>query len=160
MNTYENNNKKAAEYKSSAIALMIVGILGLIFVGLVFFNVIPINMVPSWKAIACAFMCLFCLFLIITGISSIKTVKSLLTLAKEEDTVTAEVEKWYKEELSKDKIENFIIEHNPEYIKLSESEKYFHRCDVIKFALTKKFMNLNVSFVDNMIEKIYQDLFE
>lgn len=157
---YEDKNNKAIEIKNSAIALIIVGLLCLIIVLLVFFNVIDLHVTVSWKNICCSFMGIFSLFLIITGILSIKSFKVTLNLAKEEDKITEEIEKWYKINITRTKLDNFIQQNVPEYETLNEEELFFYRNSLIYKTLIDTFMNLDEKYAEHMAEVIYSDLYE
>lgn len=156
--TYQNKKEQAEDVKASAYALIIVGIVGLILDTLCVFGVIPLKVSTFTKTITCSTMGFLFLCLIIMGFWSVKSFKNLLNFAKEEDKLTDEIEKWYKKELSAEKIDQMldgVMEDG-----LAEEEKYFHRFEQIKLILTDKFMNLDPAYADNMVETIYQELFE
>ncbi|MDE6742563.1 MAG: hypothetical protein K2J95_01640 [Lachnospiraceae bacterium] len=155
---YQNKMEQAQEVKSSAYALIIVGIVGSVFNILYIFNVIPIRWSTFTKTVTCSVMGVLFLALIIMGFLSVKSFKSLLSFAKEEDKMTGEIEKWYQKELTSEQIDAMLegrMEPN-----LPEEEKYFYRIEQIRHVLTEKFMNLNPAYADNMTEKIYQELYE
>lgn len=158
--SYENKNDKAHEYKSSAIALIIIGIIGLIFYCLIFFNVINLHMTLTFKMISCSAMGIFCIFLIVTGIFSFKQVKTILKDAKEEDVITTEIEKWYRRELKPEDIDDVLRSLNNNFDSLNEGDLFFHRCAIIRGRLRNKFMNLDEKYEEFMTENIYQELFE
>lgn len=155
---YQNKTEQAKEVKSSAVALMIVGTVGLILDILYILNVIPTKWSIFTKTITCSVMGVLFVVLIIMGFLSVKSVKNLLSFAKEEDKMTGEIEKWYQKELTSGQIDN-MLEGRMER-DLPEEEKYFYRIEQIRHVLTEKFMNLDPAYADNMTEKIYQELYE
>lgn len=157
--TYQNKKDKAEDVKASAITLFLVGGVGLIADLLVVFDVTPIHFNLSGKIITCGTMAILFLCMIIFGFVSVKSIKGLRTLAKEEDQLTEEIEKWYHTELSKDIIEDGLFVSEEE-INMPEELKYFKRSQKIRVLLNQKFMNLEQSYSENLIEKIYQEYFE
>lgn len=155
---YQNKREKAEDVKSSAYALIIVGIGGIILDALCVFDIIQIRMSVFTKTITCSVMGFLFICLVVFGILSVKSFKSLLFFAKEEDKMTGEIEKWYKKELSAGQIDAMLADTmDPS---LSEEEKYFPRMEQIRNLMAEKFMNLDPSYADNMAETIYQELFE
>lgn len=159
-NLYEDKKEKVSEVKNSAIALLIVGILGLIFTTLVFFDIINLRMNISWKFISCSVIGIFSLFLLIMGFFSAKSIKNIIKVSNEEDLLTDEITKWYKSSLNKEIIDNAIKNTESDYSSLNEGDLYFYRSAIIKKLLTEKFVNLDESYTEHITEKIYQDLFE
>lgn len=157
---YEDKNNKANEIKNSAIALIIVGIAGLALVLLVFFNIINLQMTVAWKNISCSFMGIFSLFLIITGFLSIKSFKITLNIAKEEDKITEEIEKWYKTNIKRSVLDEILVRSIPEYDTLDEQELFFYRNSLIYKYLNETFMNLDEKYAEHMAEVIYSEIYE
>lgn len=155
---YQNKKEQAEDVKASAYALIIVGVVGLILDALCIFGIIPLKISTFTKTITCSTMGFLFLCLIIMGFWSVKSFKNLLSFAKEEDKLTDEIEKWYKKELTAGKIDGMLSDVME--TGLPEEEKYFHRIEQIKLILTDKFMNLDPAYADNMVETIYQELFE
>lgn len=155
---YQNKREQAQEVRSSAFALIIVGIVGLILNILFIFNVIVIRWSTFAKTVTCSVMSVLFLALIVMGFLSVKSFKSLLSFAKEEDKMTGEIEKWYQKELTSEQIDA-MLEGKMER-GLPEEERYFYRIEQIRHVLTEKFMNLDPAYADNMVEKIYQELYE
>lgn len=165
-NSYENNEihlnnvKKANEVKESAIALIIVGFVGLIFIGLIIFGVINIHLNSIGKCIIGSVMGIFSLFLIVTGFFSINSFKNLLNKTDNEDRITEEITRWYKNELSKDKIDSILIKTGISIDESSKEELFFPRYELIKKILENKFLNLDEKYKEQLCEIIYQELYE
>lgn len=155
---YQNKTEQAQEVKSSAFALLIVGVAGLILTVLYALNVIPIKWSVFTKTVCCSVMGVLFVTLIVMGVLSIKSVKNLLSFAREEDKMTGEIEKWYQKELTSEQIDA-MLEGTMES-SLPEEEKYFYRIEQIRRVLTEKFMNLDPAYADNMTDRIYQELYE
>lgn len=156
--SYLNSNEKAQEMKSSAITLLIVGLLGMAFIVLVFANVIPVKLSVVGKSIFCGGMGVLSLCLLITGALSLKSFKLLKETATDEDNRTAEIQKWYRANLSRDIIEEGLFEGEEE--DTAEELKYFQRIEKIAKLLHSKFMNLDAAYADRIIEDIYQEFYE
>lgn len=156
--SYQKKSAKVEDVKSSAITLFIVGTAGLIVVLLCIFDVLPIHFTLSGKIISCGMMAVLFLTMIIFGFVSMKSVKGLVWLANEEDKLTAEIESWYRENLTAEVIDQGLFDE--EEAKGPEELKYFKRNAKIKFLLAHKFMNLGNDYLENMAEKIYQEIFD
>ena len=155
---YQKKSEKADDMKNSAIALILVGVVGMILVILVFTGVISLNQTLYGKIITCSVMGFLFLVLIVLGFLSIKSFKLLKKNASEEDKMTEEIEKWYKESLTKDIIDNNLF--TAEERKASDEEKYFKRIAKISSLLNDKFMNLENTYSDHITEDIYSYIFE
>lgn len=156
--TYQNKVEKAADVKSSAITLFLVGGIGLTADILCVLDLLPVHFNTTGKIITCGTMGILFLCMVIFGFISMKSIKGLLSQANEEDKLTDEIEKWYKKELTKEIIENGLFTTQEE--SLPDELKYFKRSRKILAVLNHKFMNLDQSYADNMAEKIYQYLYE
>lgn len=155
---YQDKNVQAKEMKNSAYSLILVGVLGLVFVGLVFTNVINLNQAASFKTMFTVATGIFFLALTVMGFMSIKSFKVLEKSASEEDQVSAQIEKWYKENMTAERIDHavkkYVNDNDP------EEEKYFYRSTLIKAVLTENFVNLDDVYVDHIVEEIYSYLYE
>lgn len=155
---YQDKNEKAKEVKGSAFALILVGLMGIVFVGLVAADVIQLNQSPTNKIMFCGAIFVMFLVLTIMGFLSIKSFKLLEKSASEEDQLSNHIEKWYKEKLSAEIIDNamakFIEPDEP------EEEKYFKRIAFIKAVLTENFVNLDNLYVDHIVEEIYSYFYD
>ncbi len=152
---YVNNEEKAEEHKTSAVALLAVGFIGLSLMILFFIGVIPSSMSAFGKYMMCAVMgALFVLF-IVMGFVSFKNSKDFSTKADSENNLTNEIKKYLNETINKETFDD-IYGINAE----NEELKYFDRFKKIKELIYSQFMNLDDSYVERLIDEIYQDLFE
>ena len=158
LGAYQNKNEKAADVKSSAITLFLVGGLGLIADILCVLDLTPIHFTTSGKIITCGTMGILFLCMVIFGFVSMKSFKGLVYQANEEDKLTNEIEKWDKKELTKEIIEEGLFTTQEE--SLPDELKYFKRSRKILALLNHKFMNLDQSYADNIGERIYQYIYE
>ena len=154
---YQRSSDKAEDVKSAVVALLLVGIVGLVCMILIFFNVIPLHLNKFGHYVLPLVMGILFMFLIIFGLLEIKSFKKLKSEASDEDKLDKEIEKWYKESITREIIDKnlFIGEEN-----LPEEEKYFKRYARIQTLLNSKFMNLDNLYSDHICEDIYNYLFE
>lgn len=155
---YQDKNVQAKDMKNSAYALIAVGILGLIFVALVLCDVIQLNQAPTFKKMFCGAISIMFGGFIVGGLLSIKSFKVIAKSASEEDQISAQIEKWYKEKLTVEKVESVVARFVAE--DETEEEKYFYRIGCIKAVLTENFVNLDNAYVDHIVEDIYTYLYE
>lgn len=149
---------RATEYRSSAYALIIVGVGGIAFLILCITGVIGLSIGESVKSIAFFVMLFMFLAFIFLGIRSFVASKAIGALAEDEDDLAANIEIYFKTNYSKEKIDEIAL--SSEDSELSEELKYFKRIEVIKKLLNDKFGELDEAFNDNQIELIFGFLYD
>ena len=149
---------RATEYRSSAYALIIVGVGGIAFLILCITGVIGLAIGESVKSIAFFVMLFMFLAFIFLGIRSFVASKAIGALAEDEDDLAANIEIYFKTNYSKEKIDEIAL--SSEDSELSEELKYFKRIEVIKKLLNDKFGELDEAFNDNQIELIFGFLYD
>lgn len=153
-----NKTTKAKDVKASAFTLFLVGGIGLLVDLLFIFDLTPVKFTLSGKIISCGGMALLFLTMIIFGFHSLKSVKSIEWLASTEDALTEEIVHWYRENLTRELIDQGLF--SPEEMSQPDELKYFKRNAKIIYLVSHKFMNLNREYLENIAEKIYQELFD
>ncbi len=98
---------------------------------------------------------LFLLF-IIMGLISMKSYHVFAGKAASENTLRESVEKWCLETLKGEELDKELFAPEEE---LSEEEKYFKRNALLKEKISNQFMNLDDSFLDNLADDLYGDIF-
>lgn len=155
---YQDKNVAAQDVKGSAFSLILVGGVGMVFVALVLLDVIKLNQNPISKMMFCAAMAILFVVLIVMGFASMKTFKILQKTASEEDQLSAQIEKWYKEKLTAELIDRAVSKYvSDDEI---EEEKYFYRYSCIRSILVENFVNLDNLYADHIVEEIYAYLYE
>lgn len=152
---YQKNEDKAEEFKSSAYVLIFVGVIGVIALILVHFGIIPIQF-GNELMIDIVMGGLFVAFFIF-GILSFRSAKRYEVEAIEENSLTDEINKWCNENLTKESIDVVLQEEMEE---TSVELLYYHRTEQMKAMITDKFINLEESFLDTVIENFYQKIYE
>lgn len=146
---YEKRSHRYQDTKDSAVALLVVGGLGLLFLALVYFQVIPVAInTLSLPFLASVFLCV--LFLIFGIISLIKS-RKLKSEAEEEDAFTDSITKWLEEH-----IDASIVEVDED---LSEADCYFIRCKKAKELLLREFPDMDEDYLDAVLDDNYDKLF-
>ena len=149
---YVESSKKAQDFKSGGVSLLVTGGIGLIFVLLVFFNVIELHMNIFSKYLILGVMgTMFILFLVM-GFLSVKSYKKFELKASEEDHLTKDLTAWCKENLKQEMIDSDIEDASEELL-------YFQRTEKMKEIVSAKFMNLDAAFLDSFIDDIYPEIF-
>lgn len=150
---YVKKSDKYKDLRSSGISLIIVGILGDIYIILNALSLTPIKFEGISSVLFYIVMgTLFNVFLI-GGILSFRSACRIREDIGKEETLTEDILKYITSE--------FPTEMFEEKFKTSdENSIYFERTDFIRSEITKKFGELEESYLDNLIEQIYQTLFE
>lgn len=152
---YENSAERAADNKSSAYMLLIVGGLGLFVVVLGIAGVLPFRLVGTMKYMTYGIMSALFILFIIMGVVSMKSYRIFAKKAESENSLRNTIEKWC--------LENLKAADAPEEITkadISEEEKYFKRASWMKGKISKQFLNLDEAFLENFVDEIYDKVFE
>ncbi len=152
---YQNRQDKADEFKSSGIVLLAVGILGILFMLGVDFGILPLklNNLIMMNIIMNALFVFFVIF----GVYSLKGAKKYACEAVEERNTTKEIKSWVLEHLSADE-----IDEKSGCNKQSESDEilYFKRYAYLKKTISDKYINLDEDYLEQLVENLYQELYE
>lgn len=154
---YQNYEEKAADNKSSAYSLFIIGAAGAIVILLALFDVISLPLNSSTKYVTLGMMEAMFVFFVVMGVVSMKNAGKYAKKAESEKELTKELEKWFVEYVTAEKIDDDLF--TEEEADFSEEQKYFKRFDRMKELLSERFLNLNEGYVDRFLDKHYQDIF-
>lgn len=154
---YQNYEEKAADNKSSAYTLLVVGVIGIIVIVLCFCDVIKLPLSESSRFMILGVMGAMFLFFIVMGAVSMKNAGKYAKKAESEKELTKELEKWFVECVTAEKIDEGLF--TEEEADFSEEQKYFKRFDKMKELLSERFLNLNDGYMDRFLDKHYQDIF-
>lgn len=148
---------KAENYKSSAYALLLVGVLGVIALVLSFVGVLNFAIDSHMKPIVYSALGLMFVIFIVIGIRSYIRSKQFLTMASKEDDLTFKINNYFSE-LSKEDIDKQAFMEDIEDD--TEEAKFFKRNEAIKSLIKEQFGDLESSFVSEMAENVYVKLYE
>lgn len=154
---YRNYEEKAADNRSSAYTLLGVGVIGIAAVIFCFFDVIKLPLNESSRFMVLCILGAMFLFFIVMGVVSMKNAGKYAKKAESERELTKELEKWFVEYVTAEKIDDGLFEE--EEADFSEEQKYFKRFDKMKELLSERFLNLNEGYMDRFLDKHYQDIF-
>ncbi len=154
---YQNYEEKAADNKSSAYTLLGIGAVGAVVILLALLNVISLPLSSSTKYVTLGMMEAMFVFFAVMGVVSMKNAGKYAKKAESEKELTKELEKWFVEYVTAEKIDNDLF--TEEEADFSEEQKYFKRFDRMKELLSERFLNLNEGYVDRFLDKHYQDIF-
>lgn len=154
--TYQDKTQRAAEVKSSAYTLTVVGVLGFVFVILMELNILDLPLSIFSKHMTAIVMGLLFLVFIFMGIHSILSLKKIIKEGDKESNLTGEMKKWCESNLKAEEIDEIVFEQETEY---QDEIKYFMRTEEIKKRISNQFLNLEEGFLDKFIEEIYTELY-
>ncbi|MCL2052504.1 MAG: hypothetical protein FWG91_12370 [Lachnospiraceae bacterium] len=156
---YQNNDERAEEHRTSAYTLILVGGVGAVVIALFFFDILPFQMVGFSKYMITGVMgVLFILFLVM-GILSMKKSQVLAIRAGKEENLTKEIRGWCLNNLAAAKLDEELFSAE-EMLELSDEIKYFRRFEKMQETLNQQFLNLDESYLDRLIDEVYQEIFE
>ena len=151
---YQNKHDKAEEYKSSAGALMIVGVLGLALIIVNELGLLPIALNFN-KPLVYGVMGTVFVFFIIFSFVSMSQYKKALQHAEEEDQLVNKIKEFMKSQGFKDQ----ILAEVKNAGNLSEENLYFVRTAMMKRTLMEQFSEAEEVLIDKMVDDYYDEWF-
>lgn len=155
-NTYVDKRAKAAEYRSSGVVLLAVGGLGLVALILMYCGIIPgfANLKSNYMFMG-VMAVLFVIF-IVTGAMSFTRLKSILAQAQEDEDLSAAVQKFMEENLTKEVIDRAVGSDGNE----TGEELYFRRAEYMESILKAEFSDMEETLREKLIDERYSELYE
>lgn len=151
---YEDKNNKAEDAKSSAIALILVGGLGLVFIVLLVLDYLPIHLFGLGKYLVSAIMAAMFLVFIAMGFSSIKTYKKYLVIAEEEQKNIEQIMDLLAQHMSREAIDAKLAGEPEEMPQI-----YYSRLALIKEFLEAHYGGLEPALLEKLADDWYEELY-
>ena len=151
---YEDKNNKAEDAKSSAIALILVGGLGLVFIVLLVLDYLPIHLFGLGKYLVSAIMAAMFLVFIAMGFSSIKTYKKYLGIAEEEQKNIEQIMDLLAQHMSREAIDAKLAGEPEEMPQI-----YYSRLALIKEFLEVHYGGLEPALLEKLADDWYEELY-
>lgn len=151
---YEDKNNKAEDAKSSAIALILVGGLGLVFIVLLMLDYLPIHLFGLGKYLVSGIMAAMFLVFIAMGFSSIKTYKKYLGIAEEEQKNIEQIKDLLAQHMSKEVIDTKLAGEPEEMPQI-----YYSRLALIKEFLETHYGGLEPALLEKLADDWYEELY-
>lgn len=151
---YEDKNNKAEDAKSSAIALLLVGGLGLVFIVLLMLDYLPIHLFGLGKYLVSGIMAAMFLVFIAMGFSSIKTYKKYLGIAEEEQKNIEQIMDLLAQHMSKEVIDTKLAGEPEEMPQI-----YYSRLALIKEFLEAHYGGLEPALLEKLADDWYEELY-
>lgn len=149
---YVDASKRADEYKSGAIVLIFMSIIGIIALVLINLGLLPIKLVGASRILIDVVMgALFVIFAVL-GISSLGTYRKLLSDVNNEQDIKDRVLDWGKT-LTKSEL---CAGDDPN---ASDEDNYFFRYEILTKLFDEKFADTEESLRDYLLEEIYNSIF-
>lgn len=151
---YQNKAEQAAENRSSAWTLLIVGGLGLVALALLLAGVLPLRLQGSNRFLIGGIMGVLFVIFIVMGFVSLKNSRQYAREADSENSLKGTMEKWCRENLDGAKVDAGL-----QLSDLPEEEWYFRRAALLKAVLNRQFVNLDQDFLDHFVDDMYDTIF-
>ena len=161
---YRNKKEKAAEYKSSAQALLVVGIVGIALIVINELGILPINLSFNKIMVYGVMGTLFVLF-ILSAVYSLIQSKKILREAEAEDALSEQIKQYLlqhfpKETLLADKSVKSRSEEDEDSEEDDGEERlYFARTSKMKKALEEEFEDAPETMIEHLVDEYYEQLF-
>lgn len=151
---YEDKNNKAEDAKSSAVALLLVGGLGLVFIVLLMLDYLPIHLFGLGKYLVSGIMAAMFLVFIAMGFSSINTYKKYLGIAEEEQKNIEQIMELLAQHMSKEVIDTKLAGEPEEMPQI-----YYSRLALIKEFLEAHYGGLEPALLEKLADDWYEELY-
>ena len=152
---YEDVAKKAADYKSGADSLLIVGVIGIIALALLNLGVLPISLPTFTKTMLTIVMGIMFILFVVTGIMSRKSYEKLKSQASSDENTKDTIIKYLKDTIVVEEFDKDLTDDEPEMEIL-----YFRRMEKLKAMVFAYQEGIDPSFVEYILEEVYPDIFE
>ena len=151
---YRNKSEQAAENRSSAWTLLIVGGLGMVALVLLLTGVLPLQLQGSNRYMIGGIMGAMFVIFIVMGFGSLKNSRQYAREADSENSLKSTMEKWCRENLEGDRVDASL-----QLSTAPEEEWYFRRVALLKAVLNRQFVNLDQDFLDHFVDDMYDTIF-
>lgn len=158
--SYEDKGAKAEEYKSSAVALIAVGALGLVALVLFWMGVLPFRMYGMGKIMFTGVMGFMFLVFLIMGFNAIKMYKTYVGVAGKENTLIDDINAFLEENLKKEQVDATLHISDDGADDAAQARLYFTRVEFIKRQLFEAFPDLDMPLADKMADDWYSKQYD
>ena len=158
--SYEDKTAKAEEYKSSAVALIVVGVLGLVALVLFWMGILPFRMYGMGKIMFTGVMGFMFLVFLIMGFNSIKMYKTYVGVASKENSLIDDINAFLEANLKKEQVDATLHITDDGVDDAAQARLYFTRVEFIKRQLFEAFPDLDMPLADKMADDWYSKQYD
>ncbi|MBE5881155.1 MAG: hypothetical protein E7289_02405 [Lachnospiraceae bacterium] len=159
--SYEDKSAKAEEYKSSAVALIVVGVIGIVALVLFWMGILPFRMYGMGKIMFSGVMGFMFLVFLIMGFNSIKMYKTYVGVASKENTLMDDINAFLEANMLKEQIDTTLhIDASSADDDAAQAQLYFVRIEYIKRQLFEAFPELDMPLADKMADDWYSKQYD
>lgn len=151
---YQDKHQKAEEYKSSAFALLFVGVLIVVFMVLNEIGILPFKVNFANNFLVYGVMGVMAVGFLVMGVYSIHQSKKIAALATEDDNKADRMKKSLHAAVTKEILETEF----PAEIE-SEEQLYFVRTEYMKKILTDEYEQTDSELMEKLIDEYYEEMF-
>ncbi len=157
---YEDKNAKAGEYRSSAISLIVVGLIGIIALVLFWMGVLPFRMYGMGKIMFSGVMGFMFLVFLVMGFHSIKMYKTYLGVASKENSLIDEINAFLDAMPGTDVDVQLGISSVDATDDAAQAQLYFVRMEYVKKKLFETFPELDMPLADKLADDWYNKQYD
>ena len=152
---YRKASDRVEDLRSSAYTLIIVGVLGIIAVILLYIGAFPITLSGPGKFVTTGTMgAIFILFFII-GVKSYSKLNLLNEEAKREEKKIEEIRKFFFDSYDAESLDREALGDDE-----TNAGEYFLRSSFMKRTLNERFMDLDPSFLEYIVDNLYSEMYD
>lgn len=156
--TYIDKSQKAEDYRSSAMALILVGGVGLISLILLLLDILPIHIYGVSKLTSGLVLGALYICFLIMGIHSWKLHKKFISIAGQEKEQMEQMLSFLQSSYTSEKLDAMLLGTGEQ--QLDEMSMYFSRIEMIKTLLHEKFPEQNRVMLEKIADDWYTSQFD
>lgn len=151
---YVEIGKKYEDAKSTAWTFLITGGIGILLLLLLWTGILPLSFSVFTRTLITVVLGILFIFFLIIGFKSFSEMKTLASAKDKEERTTLQIMQWFQENYSADAISNGM-----DIGDIPLEQLYFLRSENISRLMKEEFPTLEETFMEYMVEKIYQMYF-
>ncbi len=152
---YRKAADRVEDLRSSAYTLIIVGVLGIIAVILLYIGAFPITLSGPGKYITTGTMAAIFILFFIIGVKSYSKLNLLNEEAKREEKKIEEIRKFFFDSYDAESLDREALGDDN-----NSAGEYFLRSSFMKRTLNERFMDLDPSFLEYIVDNLYSELYD
>lgn len=155
-NIFVKAKDKYSDMRSSAICLIVVGLIGASVILLDYLDIFPIKLNANNSFIFYFAMAALFIIFIVLGIYTIMSAKKIKDSISDEESLTDTIVAWALDNITSEQIDNEF----DNFSELPDEVKYLSRTESLGKLIETQFDIHNEAYINSVVDEIYPELFE
>lgn len=155
-NIFVKAKDKYSDMRSSAICLIVVGLIGASVILLDYLDIFPIKLNANNSFIFYFAMAALFIIFIVLGIYTIMSAKKIKDSISDEESLTDTIVAWALDNITSEQIDNEF----DNFSELPDEVKYLSRAESLGKLIETQFDIHDEAYINSVVDEIYPELFE